>query len=312
MSRDLTVIMPLHAGERFLDATLASLASERPEDVKIIAYDSSPDLSRTGEIIASYGNRLDIAYFAVPDLKPWQAKVNRGFIEATTEHVAILHQDDLWLMGHLSAVRAAIAARPEACLSIAPSRFIDAHGRTVGTWSLPFAPGVRGGKEIFDKLIVQNTIAVPSVVYRRDCWLAAGGMDEALWYTPDWDIYLRLAALGEVVVRIEPTTAFRLHGSSLTMVGSADSAAFRDQLTTVLRRHLELGLVDPASQQGKRAWLAVDLNCALARTAGREPAALFPVLLRMARLGPFGLAKFLDETRLYDRVKARLPSLFFS
>ncbi|MFM5884561.1 MAG: glycosyltransferase family 2 protein [Novosphingobium sp.] len=309
MTPDLSVVMPLHGGEQYLRATLASLAAERPEGVRILAYDSSPDTAANAAVVADFAGDLDIAYVAVPTLKPWQAKVNRGFDEAGTDHVAILHQDDLWLPGHLAAVRSAMAAHPAAGLSIGPSRFIDSTGGAAGMWHLPFPAGLVEGRDFFAKAIVQNTIAVPSAVYRRDAWLAAGGMDEALWYTPDWDIYLHLARLGAVVVRPQATTAFRLHGGSLTVTGSADAADFRRQLEIVLHRHAALWQLDPGSPLARRAQLSLDLNCAMAGAAGGKFAGLLPALWRMARLGPAGLGSFLDETRLADRVMARLPLL---
>lgn len=309
MTPDLTVVMPLHGGEPYLHATLASLAAERPVGVQIRAYDSTPDTAATRAIIAAFDQDLAIDYVATPELKPWQAKVNRGFREAGTQHVAILHQDDLWLPGHLAAVRAGIAAQPGAGLSIGPSRFIDSKGRDAGMWRLPFAAGQVSGRAFFETLIVQNTVAVPSAVYRRDAWLDAGGMDESLWYTPDWDVYLRLARLCAIVVRSEPTTAFRLHGGSLTVSGSADIAEFRNQLDIVLRRHADLWQLDPGSALAVRAQLSIDVNCALAQAARGHYSALLTLLPRLAALGPKGLAAFLRETRLYDRIKARLPLL---
>ncbi len=50
----------------------------------------------------------------------------------------MLHQDDLWLPGHVEAVRASIAKTPDAVMSVAASRFVDVHGRDLGKWSTPF------------------------------------------------------------------------------------------------------------------------------------------------------------------------------
>lgn len=308
----LTVVMPLHDGERFLRATLASVAAERPEGVAILAYDSSADDASTRAILEEFSSSLDISYRHTPQLKPWQTKVNLGMTEAETAHVAILHQDDLWLAGHLAAVRSAIAQHPAAPLSVAPSTFIDESGRTCGNWRTPFAPGIVPGRRFVERLIVQNTVAVPAVVYLREAWLRCGGMDECLWYTPDWDIYLKLAALGHVHVRETATTAFRLHGSSLTISGSADIAAFRDQLETVLDRHAKAWGITPTSPLMARARASIALNCALAEASRGRLSTLGPVALDLARLGPRGIADFLSETQIVSRVSARIPLLFRS
>ena len=66
----------------------------------------------------------------------------------------------------------------------------------------------------------------------------SGGLDEMLWYTGDWDIWLKLAAQGPVYHHREVTTAFRVHRASLTITGSRDGADFEQQMRTVLDRHL--------------------------------------------------------------------------
>ncbi len=63
-------------------------------------------------------------------------------------------------------------------------------------------------------LYVQNWLAVPSVVFAtqraRDC----GGLDESLWYTADWDLWLKLLRHGPSVLIGEVGSAFRIHGRS--------------------------------------------------------------------------------------------------
>lgn len=309
MRPDLTVVLPLHNGQEFLRATLRSVADERPTGVCFLAYDSSDDGNATESIVREFANHLDIHYIPEPQLKPWQDKVNLGFDHASTPHVVILHQDDLWRPGHLEAIRDSVRQYPGAVMSAGSSRFIDAKGRDIGAWTLPFGPGLVNGAEFAAKLIVQNTIAVPSVVYSREAWKVAGGMDRDLWYTPDWDIYLALARIGDIAIRPAATTAFRLHGSSLTMSGSTDIAKFRQQLDLVLTRHVEFWNLKSCPSLLKRARLSIDANCALAMAARGRWLPLAGLLPRILGLGPLGLRRFLEETRLSDRIKARIPLL---
>ncbi len=298
----LSVIVPVHEGARYLDATLAAAAAERPDGVEFLLYDSGDDDGACRRIATRYAERMDLRYCATPDCKPWTAKTNRGVQAAAAPHVVMLHQDDLWLTGHVSALRRAIAEAPEAAMSIAPSVFVSARGREVGRWNLPFAPGIHASADIAAALLVQNTIAIPSPVIRRDAWLAVGGMDEPLWYTADWDLYLKLALHGPVHVRDAATTAFRLHGSSLTMTGSRSPADFRAQLESVLERHLPALSPELRRKHEPMARTAIAVNCALAarRKGGGE------ALRRLAALGPAGLGRFLAASRLVDRIVPRI------
>lgn len=302
----LSAIVPVHNGAKLLGHTLAAAAAERPEGIEFLIYDSSDDPSDCREIVERFSSRLALRYEATPECKPWTAKTNRGVSEARGEYVAMLHQDDLWLPGHLGALRCAARRAPGAAMSIAPSRFADIKGRGVGFWNLPFAPGLHPGLAVAQSLIVQNTIAIPAPMIRRQAWIEAGGMDEELWYTADWDMYLKLALMGEIDVRPEVSSAFRLHGGSLTMAGKNDTSAFARQHLMVLERHLPRLPESVRARQEPLARAAITLNCVLASgSTGKMPdiRALGRALLH---IGPGRIGKFLSDTRIIDRVLPRL------
>lgn len=310
MSVALSVVMPIHRGAPFLEATLhsaaAALADGTGPVTEFRCYDSGQDGGECRRIAARFADRLDIVWTDTPDLLPWTAKTNRGVAEARGAAVVMLHQDDLWLPGHGAALTGAIAAiAAGAALSIAPSRLVGPQGLDVGPWHLPFAPGQHDGRALAQRLIVQNTVAIPAPVFARDTFLRVGGMDDALWYTADWDLYLKLALAGAVQVRRHATTAFRLHGGSLTMTGSRDIADFRAQHALVLDRYLPaLAPLPPGI--AARAQAAAQVNAALAAASRGEWRALGAGMSAVARLGPGGWLPFLAETRLTDRVGARL------
>ncbi len=301
----LSVIIPVHMGERFLPATLASAAAEDPVGVEFRIYNSGEDEGAARRAAAPYFDRMDIIWEDVPHLQPWTAKTNKGVTEAQASHVIMLHQDDLWLAGHLTAVRNALNSWPEATMSIASSRFVAADGRLLGAWRLPFAPGVHDGHALWNILLVQNSIAIPSPVIRRDAWLACGGMNEALWYTADWDLYLKLMKLGEIAVRERITTGFRVHGGSLTMKGGRDPAAFRDQFEIVLRNHSEaIELLPLATKQKVHA--SITVNCALAAASCGDFSGLTSALFAIVKLGPRGAVRYVQKSRIFDRLVSRL------
>ncbi|KUR80679.1 glycosyltransferase family 2 protein [Novosphingobium sp. FSW06-99] len=305
MSNWLSVIMPVHGGAALLGATLASVAAEQPDGVEFRMYNSGDDGGAARAVAREFADRIDIVWQETPGCKPWTAKTNLGVGEACAPHVVMLHQDDVWLPGHLVAVRAAIVENPDAVMSIAPSRFIGPDGRDLGAWRLPFAAGRQDGRSLANTLVVQNSIAIPSPVIKRSAWLETGGLDNELWFSADWDFYLKLAVLGDVVVRPQATTAFRVHGGSLTMTGSRNIADYRAQHEIVLARHsAALAPVDGSTLRRARASIA--MNCALAAAAQGRRAGLLSALLRLAALGPWGARRCLAETALIDRLRPRL------
>ncbi len=302
----LSVIMPVHDGARHLGATLASAAAEMPDaGVEFRLYNSLDDGGAARAVADGYADRLNIVWQDRFDLAPWPAKTNLGVAEARGPWVAMLHQDDLWLPGHLAALRDAVARWPQLAFSVAPARFADGQGRLVGHWRLPFAPGRIAARDAALTLLVQNSIAIPSPLIRRDAWLASGGMDAALWYTADWDLYLKLLGHGDVAVRQAATTAFRLHGGSLTMQGRHAPGAMAAQHAAVLAAHLPRLAPVPRAVE-RRARASAMVNCALAAASSGRRGELAGALRAVLGLGPAGLWRYARESRIAERVWPRL------
>jgi glycosyltransferase involved in cell wall biosynthesis len=302
----LSIVMPVHEGAEWIEATLESVASEPSDLIELIVIDSSPD-DATATIVKRFADRLPVQLLRRPDMKPWQTKTNLGVKLAKAEHCCILHQDDLWLRGRIEIVCRWIAAAPDAVLHLAPSRLIDARGHVVGRWSCPLPAGSRLDPQfILQRLLVQNFISVPAPVFRRSAWLEGGGMDEQLWYTPDWDIWIKLSCVGPVVYHDEVTTAFRLHGSSQTVTGSRDSHQFRAQMETVLERHLAKVAAASRKDVERRARASIDVNVSLAAASAGSGRALVSAAHKLLSLGPVGIARYLRDSRLEQRVVSRL------
>jgi glycosyltransferase involved in cell wall biosynthesis len=309
----LTVIMPTHCGELWIDASLRSLVAEALEGIEVLVIDSSPTPA-TLDIARSYSDRLHLRIFERRDLLMWPAKTNFGVEIAASSHICWLHQDDLWLPGRAAAVRAWIEAAPEAPLHLAPSAIIDRRGRRLGVWRCPLPTNVElRSSLVTERLLVQNFVAAPAPVFRKDAWLACGGLDEALWYTADWDIWLKLAASGPVYYHDSITTGFRIHGGSLTMTGSRDVADFANQMRIVLERHIsKLDSGSNGVENVARASIAI--NTALASASAGDFSFLLRAVSELLGLGPAGIHRYLHDSRIMDRlaprVRAKLGGVF--
>ena len=161
------------------------------------------------------------------------AASNAALREARGRYACFLHQDDLWLPGRLPALERAVAGDP--VLVVHPASFVGPDGQGLGAWRCPLPVGDVPSKVFLERLIVQNFLAIPAPAFRRDAALRSSGMDESLWFTADWDLWLRLGAEGRVRHLEAPLAAFRVHPESQTMVRT--ECHRRRQLQTVLERH---------------------------------------------------------------------------
>jgi glycosyltransferase involved in cell wall biosynthesis len=301
----LSIVMPLHCGEGWIDATLRSVVAEADDGIEIIAVDSSPN-GTTLDIARCYSNRLHLLLHERPDLSSWQAKTNLAVTLATSEHICWLHQDDLWLPGRAKAVRHWINEAPNAALHLAPTEIVDANGDLLGKWRCPLPTGGPVPTDILvARLLVQNFISAPAPVFRKSAWIAAGGLDETLWYTADWDIWLKLAAEGTLFYHQETTTGFRIHGDSLTVTGSRDLDGFTAQMETVLSRHLPmLGLQGNVVERTGRA--SISINAALAAASEGNLCRLPSAIAGLLRLGPSGIIRYIRNSRITERITPRV------
>ncbi len=301
----LSVVIPSHHGEAWLEATLGSLAAQTNSDFECILIDSSTTPT-TVDIAERFQDHLHLRIERRPDIKDWQGKTNLGAELATSEHLCMLHQDDLWDPSRAARVHEWLQSDGDVTMHLHPCWIVDERARRLGVWRCPLPPGRRlSGEFVLERLIVQNFVAICAPVIRRDAFLAVGGLDRALWYTADWDLYLKLLDGASVLYHREFLASYRIHSEALTISGSRDGADFEAQMAQVLERHWPSDAVKNAQHLRARAMASIAINVALARTLHRGAGEDFRAITTTLRLGPRGIAVLLRDTRLLERVLPR-------
>ena len=297
--------MPSYRGEEWIGLALQSLAAEPTGGIEVLLIDGGPTPAAR-EIAREFDNHLHLRVVAREDLKNWHGKTNLGVQLAQSPHVCLLSVDDVWLPGRATTVRAWIEAAPSAVLHLAPTAIIDQNGRELGIWRCPLPLSRELSFDaVAEHLLVQNFIASPTPVFSRDAWSASGGLDESLWYTADWDIWLKLSGAGAVHYHPQITSGFRIHGGSLTMTGSGNGAELEQQMRTVLERYLPR-LKSRSQDLERAAHASIAVNLALAAAAAGDPRGLWGALGSILRLRPAAMRRFLRDTRLLERVSPRV------
>ena len=301
----LTLIIPVHHGEKWIAATLDSIVAQNADDLQVIVVDGSLD-DASAKIIETYADRLSLDLVRRPDLDNLRTKVNFAAERARTSYICFLCQDDLWMPGRMTSIRRWIASAPEAAYHAGPVQIVNQDARPLGKLRSPLPLDVPSPKDMLvERLLVQNFICAPAVVFRRDHWLAVGGLEVDLWYSGDWDLYFKLADLGEVYYHPEVTAAFRIHGGSLTVTGSRDPADFERQMRVVLDRHLPRLSHELSKPVGRAADASIKINVALAAASEGSIADFGKALLELISLGPRGIHRFLRDSRLVERALPR-------
>jgi GT2 family glycosyltransferase len=301
-----SVVIPAYNGQRFIAAALDSVREQGDESIElVIVNDGSTD--RTPEIVREFAKVLPIRVMNPGRMGNWVAATNLGLREAGGEWACFLHQDDLWLPNRMARLRRAIETA-EGALILHNAMFVDQNGRRLGPWTCPLPEGVVPPQLFLERLLIQNFIAIPSPIFRRKVVIESGGLDESLWFSADWDLWLRLGAVGPVCFIPETLSAFRVHPSSQTSAHKLLPEEWSQQLTTVLARHLpnwkrfgkNIASVERAAKT------SITVNAALAAASRGEPFKPWPPFLDFIGLGPSGWHRYLRDSRIVQRLGSRL------
>jgi glycosyltransferase involved in cell wall biosynthesis len=206
---------------KYLTETVESVLSQDHPDFEYILVDGG-STDGTLDVIRQY-SELDgrIRWISEPDRGIADA-MNKGVALATGEAVAHLHSDDRYPDATvLSAVAAAFTANPAALWVTGGMQIIDEAGavrREIAARSYSYR-----------KLVRSNFILHAATFIRRDAFLRAGGFDVTRRYAMDYDLWLRLGALGAPVVCDRVLACFRFHSGSLSTVET--ERAFEEELS---------------------------------------------------------------------------------
>lgn len=304
----LSILMPTYNGQAHLADALDSVLRQGDEGIECIVVDDG-STDATLSILDSYKAKLRMRILAAPRSGNWAANTNMALSAAGGSFVSILHQDDMWMEGRLRAIKKLTEQFPEINIFISPSRYVNMKGERVGLLRcpLPALPVMIDADTMIERLLIQNFISIPAPVFRRETALSCGGLDGGFWYASDWDLWLKMAALGRIGYYPAPLSEFRVHPYSLTVTRSDDIEEFRRELETVLERHLKAWKVtgrvkDPVVRAAR---FSIEMNVFLASLFHGKKGSLFKLLSSFIGM-PLEWHRYLRDSRLTERLFGRV------
>lgn len=210
-----SVIIPTY---QRADLTLEALGSAlcqslSPAEV-IVVDDGSTDgtLKRVREFGASLDSSVSVVCLS-QEHKGGNAARNKGIAAANHDLIAFLDSDDLWEPSKLMAQVRLLLEHPSAV-----GCFCDAV-EFVGPRddSVPASDVVGTSVDLAGEILVRDSTAPTSCwVAKRSALLEAGCFDVALEARQDWDMWIRLAQLGDIVHCQSALTWLRVHDGERT------------------------------------------------------------------------------------------------
>jgi glycosyltransferase involved in cell wall biosynthesis len=273
-------LLPFYGDPRLLHAAVRSVLDQTSPDFRLVVVDDCyPEAG-----VRDWFDALDDARVEY-HRNETNLGVNRNFARvlslAEADHIVFMGCDDLLAADYVATVSAALREQPRAAVVSPGTQVIDASGvpveplvDRVKRFLKPHVDGVTllSGEDALVSLLRGNWTYFPSLCWRRDLVVAAGG------FRPDYGVVLDLGLLLDVLAQggellLLPGTQFcyRRHADSESSVQTVTGGRFAEE------RHLFERYADELRGRGlHRAARAARLHL----TSRLHAAALVPAAMR--------------------------------
>lgn len=198
-----SIVTPSFNQSTYLEQTIRSVLEQDYRELEYLLVDGGSTDSSL-DIIKKYSDRL--AWWTSEKDQGQADAINKGFSRARGEIVAWLNSDDTYLRGTIGAVVKAFENHPNAVLVYGDMLAVDEHGRTINV--LKYHP------LSLEDLLCFQIIGQPAVFMRRSAFEKTGGLDTALHFMLDHQLWIKLAGQGEIVHVDQTWAAARYHSQA--------------------------------------------------------------------------------------------------
>lgn len=261
-----SIIIPAYNAASYIGEALASVFAQTFSDFEtIIVNDGSPDTDDLERVLEPYTER--IIYLKQENSGPGSAR-NKGILKARGEYVALLDSDDAWLPNYLERQIQALRENPALDLIYSDALLVG-DSPLAGRTFMEVEPS--RGEVTFEGLLRWDCVIITScTVARRKSLIDAGLFDPNLYYSEDFDLWLRLLQRGgQLAYQTEVLAHHRLHAASLCADATRqlkgeisvyerwlNEPSLSDAMKELLRTQTEHRRADLAVAEGKQKLLA--------------------------------------------------------
>ena len=220
----ISVVTPSFNMAPYLATTITSvIANLRPGDEYFVIDGGSTDgswdiIHRHAKSLTGWVSEKDAGYADA---------IGKGFARATGDILCWINAGDFYLSGAFDAARKAVADDRD--MIFGDDFYVDEDNRILA-FSRGWVPDLRAATLFGGWTPLQD-----ACFWRRSLYEAIGGIDRALRYAADYDLFLRMALAGRTGYVPVTFSAFRRHAGQKSISGSA---AYEDERRRVRAREI--------------------------------------------------------------------------
>lgn len=206
-------VIPAYNAEPYLRPALQSVRDQTYADFEAVVIDDG-STDGTNAIIREFVDADSRFRLLAKPNTGLIDSLNRGLAEARGELIARFDADDICRPERLAVQMAYLDANPN-CIAVGSGiTVIDEEGRTlreIQPAAMRVAPPIDGNFPPTSLLLTH-----PTVTFRKSAVVRSGGYSAAYEAAEDYELWLRIRALGDIVELPQALIYYRQHGASVS------------------------------------------------------------------------------------------------
>ncbi len=218
-----SIIMPSYNQGQFLEASIRSVLDQSYPNIEYIAVDGASK-DDSVEILKKYQQHF--AWWVSEKDKGHADALNKGFAHATGEILAWLNSDDVYLPNAVAEAVAILQEHPEVGMVYGDADLIDNSGAKVGQFA---------ARQTDYRRLLRGSVHIPQATtfFRADLWRQVGPLDLSLFFSFDYDLWVKLAKVSKILYVPQRWAQFRIHEEGKTI--AQDDRCYPDMLKVLER-----------------------------------------------------------------------------
>ena len=210
MSPNISILMSCFNSEKTVSEAIESILSQSYRDWELLVIDDASS-DRSVEIINGFSDKR--IHLLQQENQGWPAARNYGLKHAKGEFLAFLDSDDTWHPEFLTRMIDAISDNPAAILAYCGWQNVGLQGGR----GEPFIPPEYDAADRAEVFLGGCRWPIHGVVIQTSVVRDAGGFDETFRASADYDLWLRVATKGRLILVPEVLAFYRHHdGEQIT------------------------------------------------------------------------------------------------
>jgi len=226
-----TVVIPTHNRPNLVGRAINSVLNQTVQADEIIVVDDA-NCHLTKEIVEGYGNDR-LKYIQNPN-KGASSSRNLGVEMATSDYVAFLDDDDVWLPKKIELQKNEILINN---LDAVFSRILIEYENT----NLSYATSAKLPPKPLEQICIENFIGgTISAVIRKELFLKVGGFDISFPAREEYDLWIRLLSNGAKIGIVEEALCVAYRSLSQRSRVSARILNYEKAIELLNKKHRDL------------------------------------------------------------------------